>query len=216
MQDVFVVLGRALRLDDALFAQVTTMPLAVMADGIAIALMAGASVMLGHIAILTVNRVRRWRLLSSLLLSAVLLIVLRVVDIVVIWSIASMVLGKPVPLIPLLLVALLATGPQVFSFITAAPYFGMTFGRLLEAWGFLIVVEGIRVAFAVEIWWALGCAIAGWLVVQVLARIGKHPLNWVASRLWSLATGRPTMVTSSDILAGTPIIPVSHPRVDAR
>ena len=54
--------------------------------------------------------------------------------------------------------------------------------------------------------------LAGWLVMQLLSRLAQRPLTWMASRLWSLATGRPTMVTARDILAGTPITPVSRPK----
>ena len=48
--------------------------------------------------------------------------------------------------------------------------------------------------------------------MQLLSRLAQRPLTWMASRLWSLATGRPTMVTARDILAGTPITPVSRPK----
>ena len=40
----------------------------------------------------------------------------------------------------------------------------------------------------------------------------RNGINWVTSRLWTLATGRATMVTARDILAGTPITPVSQRR----
>ena len=36
-------------------------------------------------------------------------------------------------------------------------------------------------------------------------------LGWLGSRLWTLASGQPVLVTSRDILAGTPFIPVGAP-----
>lgn len=210
MVEVFSVLGQALGIKPGLFLKVDDDPWLMLWSALAIALLASASTLLGQIAVLTLNRVERWRLLSSLVLSMLILAGLKVIEMAVTWSVASLVLRRPVPLLPLFIVALLSTAPLVFNFVTATPFLGLFFGRLLEAWSYLIVLVGVSHAFDVRLTWSLGFTLAGWLVIQLLSRLGQRPLNWLASHLWTLATGRPTMVTSQDILAGTPIIPVSH------
>ena len=118
------------------------------------------------------------------------------------YPIAAVVAG-------LVVVALLSTAPLVFNFVTAMPHFGLAFGRVFEAWSYLLVLVGVSHAFGVSITWAFGFTLAGWLVIQVISRVGQRPFSWVSSHLWTLATGRATMVTSRDILSGTPLIPVS-------
>lgn len=210
MNEVLSVLGAALRLDPALFERIDGAPMTLLWAAAGVALIAGASTMLGHVAVFLLNHIGGWRLATSLAASTVTLILLYVVEISVTWGVASLVLQRPLPLLPLLIVALLATAPLSLSFITAMPHFGLAIGRLLQVWSYLIIVVGVSHAFRLSIPWALGFTLTGWLVMQVLSRLLQRPLNWVSSRLWTLATGRPTMVTSRDILAGMPIIPVSQ------
>lgn len=209
MIEMLRVMGRALRLDPALFSMVDDRPYALLVAALGIAILAAGSTMLGHVAVLSLNRVRGLRLLAALLLSTAVLAVLKVVEMSITWSVASLVLGRPVPLVPLVVVALLSTAPLVFNFVTAMPHFGLAFGRVFEAWSYLLVLVGVSHAFGVSITWAFGFTLAGWLVIQVISKVGQRPFSWVSSHLWTLATGRPTMVTSRDILSGTPLIPVS-------
>lgn len=211
MGEVWRTLAAALMLEPALFTRVDHAALTLLWPGLGVALLAAASTMLGHIAILLLNKIRGWRLLTSLLLSALALAVLHVVQAAITWAVASLVLG-PMPLMPLIIVGLISTAPLTLNFATALPHLGLLLGRVLEGWSFLILVFGVASAFETRFLWALGFTLAGWLVMQLLSRLAQRPLTWMASRLWSLATGRPTMVTARDILAGTPITPVSRPK----
>ena len=208
MAEVWLVLKRVLGLDPALFASVYTDPGALLVPALVIALVAAASTMLGHVAILKLNHIGGLRLLSALVLSAVVMAVLQVVEVAVTWVVASVVLREPLPLLPLLIVGLFSTAPLALNFLTAIPHFGLMLGRVWQAWSYLIVVVGVAHAFQLKFWGALGFTLAGWVAMQLLARLMHRPLNWVGSRIWTLATGRPTMVTAQDILSGAPIVPV--------
>jgi hypothetical protein len=208
MAEVWLVLKRVLGLDPALFASVYTDPGALLVPALVIALVAAASTMLGHVAILKLNHIGGLRLLSALVLSAVVMAVLQVVEVAVTWVVASVVLREPLPLLPLLIVGLFSTAPLALNFLTAIPHFGLMLGRVWQAWSYLIVVVGVAHAFQLKFWWALGFTLAGWVAMQLLARLMHRPLNWLGSRIWTLATGRPTMVTAQDILSGAPIVPV--------
>lgn len=205
MIEVFHALRAALGLEAGLYRDYS---LTTLWAALGVALLAAASTMLGHVAILLLNKISGLRLVTSLLLSALSLVLLYASQGAVTWAVATVALRRPLPLVPLIAVALLALAPLVFNFITALPHLGLGIGRLLQTWSFLVLWFGVAVTFKLSWPWALGFTIAGWLVMQLLSRLLHRPLNWLYSRLWTLATGRPTMVTSQDILSGMPIIPV--------
>lgn len=213
MLEILATLGAALRLDPAIFQQPDSLTWQTAAW---VALLAGLSSMLGHVAVLKINHIAGLRLVTSLLVNALLLVSLYVIQAAMIWCIGSLVLMRAMPLIPLIEVALLALAPHVFAFITAMPHIGLGIGRLLEVWSYLIIWVGTLHAFSLGRWSALAITIAGWLVMQILSRLLAEPLNWVVGRLWTLASGRPTFVRSRDILAGTPMVPVGQHKEPTR
>lgn len=216
MIEVWQALRSAVGLDPALFAAIAANPLGQLWPAFGVALLAAASTMLGHVAILLLNRISGWRLLTSLLLSAAALALLRSVQVLITWLVASLVLGRPLPVLPLLVVGLVSMAPQVFNFITALPHLGILIAKGLEVWSAVVLILGVAEVFNLHYLWAAAYCLAGWGAMQLLERIAARPVNWAASRLWSLATGSPTMVTAKDLLAGTPVTPVSAPAEVAR
>lgn len=202
MADVLAALLAALTLDQVGIAAADT------GDAVGVAALASLSTMLGHSAVLTLNRIRGLRLLSTLLLNAVVLSFLRILQAAITWTVAGTVLGHPVPLLDLVIIALLSLAPQVFGVVTAMPHAGLFVGRVLEGWQYLVLVVGVSATFSVTLATALGITLAGWVVMQLVSRLLRAPATWLGSKLWTLATGRPTMVTARDILAGTPLMPV--------
>ena len=209
MAEVWELLGEALRLYPNLFDGVDKTAAEMLEPALGVAALAGASTVLGHIAVLLVNRVHGIRLVVSMLLSIVMFGLLYVLQAVVTWTFGSIVTQRPLPLLPLIVVALTATAPLVFNFATILPHIGMLIGRGLQAWAFLVFVLGIMVAYGATFWAAFLFSLAGWLAIQVLSRVLQKPLGWAASRLWTLVTGTPTMLTADDILLGMPFVPVS-------
>lgn len=197
---------------DALVAALTLNKSGIAAAGtwaaVGVAVLASLSTMLGHSAVLLLNRIGGLRLLSTLALNAAVLSFLRIMQAGITWAVTSLVLGRPIPLLPLVLVALLSLAPQVFGVVTAVPHAGLFVGRVLEAWQYLVLVVGVSATFGVTLLTALGITLGGWTVMQMVSRLLRAPATWLGSKLWTLATGRPTMVTARDILAGTPLIPV--------
>lgn len=206
MLDVLRTLWAALGLDAEVFVGLGRTAIG---PAIGVAVLAGASTVLGHVAILMLNRIAGFRLVTSVLLSTLSLAVLYSSQAAITWVVATAALRRPLPLLPLILVALLALAPLVFNFVTALPHLGLGIGRLLQAWSYLIMWLGVGTTFGVGWQWSLGITIVGWVAMQLVSRLVDRPVNWAYSRLWTLATGRPVMVTSSDILAGMPIIPVT-------
>lgn len=185
MSEVVQALSAALRLDVAHFSQVSIV------TALWVALLAGLSTMLGHIAILLLNRIRGWRLITTMVLNFVSLAFLHVVQAAVIWAMVSAALLRPVALLPLILVGLLSLAPQVFAFLQAMPHFGLFLGRVLQGWSFLILWFGVGAVFGLGRWSALGLSLTGWVVMQLLSapaaatELAQRPVvehrDWAAS-----------------------------------
>lgn len=210
MGQVWSALGAALGLDAAALGAVGLWA------ALGVALLATASNMLGHVAILLLNRLTGLRLLTTLALNLLGIAALHTVQAAVTWGVAQLFGSRALPLLDLVTVALLSVAPLVFAFLTAIPHFGIGIGRLLGAWEYLIWWFGVAHVLGFGGWASLAVTAAGWLVMQVLSRLAHAPLNWAVSRLWTLATGRPTMITSRDVLSGMLVMPVVDRRREAR
>lgn len=177
-------------------------------SALGVALLAWFSIGVGHAYVLFLNRVSWLRSLVAASLGLTYLLLLRVLEAVVTWGVALLVTGGSLPVPTVVAVFLLAMAPQVFAALTFVPHFGLALGRLLEAWSFLVLFLLLAAAYDIPAWQALLVTASGWLLVQVLSRLLAAPVGWFGSWLWTLASGEPTLVTSRDILAGTPFVPV--------
>lgn len=173
-----------------------------------VALLAWVSTGIAHVGVLYLNRVRGLRALVAGAVGLVWVTVLRVVEALVTWGVASLVTGRILAPEAVVTVFLLALAPQVLNALTFVPHIGLTMGRLLQAWSFLVLFLLLAAAYDLPAWLALLVVASGWLVVQVLSRVLAAPLGWLGSRAWTLMVGHPVVLTSRDILAGTPFVPV--------
>lgn len=179
-----------------------------LAGAFGVALLAWVSTGIAHIGVLYLNQVRGVRAVIAGAIGLAWLTSLKVVEATITWGVAWLVTGRVLPVESVVTVFLLAMAPQVFNALTFVPHVGLTMGRLLEAWSFLVLLLLLAAAYGLPGWQALLVVASGWLVVQLLSRLLSAPLGWLGSRAWTLASGQPTLVTSRDILAGTPFIPV--------
>ena len=179
-----------------------------------VALLAWVSTGIAHIGVLYLNQVRGVRAVIAGVTGLAWMTILRVVEATITWGVAWLVTGRALPVESVVTVFLLAMAPQVFNALTFVPHLGLPMGRLLQAWSFLVLLLLLAAAYEMPGWQALLVAASGWLVVQLLSRLLSAPLSWLGSRAWTLASGQPTLVTSRDILAGTPFIPVAAFRED--
>lgn len=174
-----------------------------------VAVLAWVSIALGHGGVLLINRVRGVRMVVAGLLGLVVFCVLRIVEALVTWAVATLATGRVIPAEDMVVLFLLAMAPHVFAAITFLPHLGLFLARALEAWSFIVIFLLLAGLYDIGVWYALVITASGWVVMHLLSRALAAPAGWVASRLWSLASGQPVMVTSRDILAGTPFIPVN-------
>lgn len=174
---------------------------------IGVALFAGLSVVLGQIAVFRINRVHGWQLALGVAIGSTADAALRVLIGVLLGLLSWSVDRDGTGATSLVLGYLFATAPQLLGFLAAIPYIGLAISRLLEGWSMLALAVMVTTATA-NPWLALLVSAVAWGLGQLLSRLLAHPLSTAASWLWTQISGKPTITTTNDILAGAPLIPL--------
>jgi hypothetical protein len=199
---VFEVIGRALRLDPALLRAAEALP---PAQGdwvvVTVALLAGASQLLGQSVTLLANRVSPGRFTISLLLNGIIFALGLLIWATTIWLVAGWLFAVPQSLNVVLRMVALGSAPWVFGFLVLIPYMGTFIGRVLAVWSFLITLGAIRFAFQVELWAALVAVGAGWLLMMLLSLTIGRPVVLLRNWLWQRIVGTRLDVSLHEILA---------------
>lgn len=201
---VLNAISRALALDPSLLAKASHPGFLPVAGGVA--LLAGASTMLGHSVVLFLNRVRGLRFVLALLGAGLWTVFFFLVQGALVGVVGHLALGRGPDWLTLFAVVMLSAAPLCFNFLILIPYSGLFIGRLLQMWSFFILVVAISPLFKVSLWGSLLITSAGWLIRHLLAQLAAGPVSWVSARGWRVLTGRPTLITPRDVLAGSPFV----------
>ncbi len=175
-----------------------------------VAMLAGASTLLGDSAVLFFNRVRGIRFVVSLLLNGLGMVGLYVVQAVVLVFVGDAIVGHG-PVAPFVIRGmLLSTAPMVFGVLALIPYFGPAIARLLQAWSVVALWVIVQVLYGTGLWPALLATLVAWGSMQVISWALAKPLGILGARIWRLVTGSPIMLTGRDLLSGHPFVPVEY------
>jgi len=180
------------------------------AIAIAVAVIAGASTLLGDSVILFFNRLRGWRFALTLVLNGVSMAVLYLVQAAVVYLVGPLITGFQPGLAQVVTGVLLATAPLVFGVFVLVPYFGPAIAATLQVWGMVALWVIIDVVFRTDHWTALLITGIAWVSMQVLSRAFAAPIAWFGDRIWRLISGQPSMITGSDLLSGHLFMPLEH------
>jgi hypothetical protein len=173
-----------------------------------VAALAGVSTLLGDSVVLFLNRVRGWRFLVTLLLNGAAMVLLYVLQALMIAVIGPLVVGHTPGLVSILRGVMLATAPMVFGFLGLIPYAGPAITRLLQAWGVLTLWIVVAVVFQADFFASLLITLIGWGAMQLLSWGLSRPVSWVGDRIWRVVTGKPSLMSGTDILSGQMFMPL--------
>ena len=193
------VIWLALQLDEQLAETVARQPSALPLTA-GVAMVAGASTLLGQSAMLFVNRVRPWRFVASLVLNGVLYTLSLLVWGATIWLMGTALTGHDVTLGAALRVVCLSAAPLVFGFLVLIPYLGLAVDRVLHVWSLLITVVLVQHGFGLDLLPAVACTGLGWLLVLVLRSTVGRPIVALRNRLRHRIAGSPLDARVQDIL----------------
>ncbi len=204
--EVVRVLGLALSLDADAAARLSTAPPVGAAWGIlAIAV---ASIGIGHLGVLVLNRISGGYIAGVFALGIVVMAAARVLSAIGLWGIAHLLADAPVRLGTIVWLVVIALAPQVFGAFTVLPHAGLFLGRALQAWELLILFVGVQVLYDVPRGRAALIVGLAFAASQIVFRLLAAPGQALLSTVWTRASGRPMFVTARDLLSGTPVIPV--------
>ncbi|MGC4153431.1 MAG: hypothetical protein QM628_10155 [Propionicimonas sp.] len=175
---------------------------------VTIAVLAGASTLLGNSVVLFLNRVRGVRFALSLLFNGLGFVALYAVQALIIAVVGYLVTGQRLDVGMSTWAVLLATAPLVFGFFELIPYLGPGIARVLQAWGLIALWVIVEVLYQVDHWTALLVVAIGWGAMQLVSWLLSRPMAALGRVVWRLTTGLPTMVTARDLLAGHMFTPV--------
>jgi hypothetical protein len=175
---------------------------------ITIAMLAGASTLIGNSVVLFLNRITGWRFAASLVINGVSMVALFAAQAAVIALVGYLVTGDRLTLGTAARAVMLATAPLLFGFLELAPYAGPGIARVLQVWSLLALWVIVGVVYQVGYWPALLITGLGWGVMQGLSWLLAKPLTALGNRVWLLLSGSPTLLTAQDLLSGHQFMPV--------
>lgn len=94
----------------------------------------------------------------------------------------------------------LSTAPLIFGFFILIPWMGPFIGRVLNVWGFLILVTVVQHGFQVGLIGALVCVGLGWLAMMLLNNLVGRPIVAVRNKIWQKVAGSSLDASAQDLL----------------
>jgi len=181
---VWDVISGALRLNDDTFVSFIQSP-RVFTQSIIILVLVGTSWMLGHCAVLFLNRVPRGRFLVTAAGLAGSFVLGALIWVTSTWLVTTLFPGnRNVPLRAVLPITAFAYAPLVLSVLTIIPYVGSGVEALLNTWSLLTLVLAVKVSFEIGVLEALVCALLGWGLTRLLPRLAGGRLNVIFNNAW--------------------------------
>lgn len=188
IEHLWDLIRAAIALDPAAYELLQRLPQGTQA-ALLIVLLAGLSQTLGQGIVLFVNQVKPLRFVLSVLLSAVLFAFSYFFWSLSTWLVCDWLLPERVPFYAIYRTLALAFAPQLFGFLIALPYAGVTIGIVISIWTLLSSIRGLGVALGLAIWPAFWCAALGWVVFQILQRTIGRPVTAIGRWLTNQAAG---------------------------
>lgn len=173
-----------------------------------IALLAGASTLLGNSVVLFLNRIRGWRFAASLAINSISMLALLLTQAVIVALLGWLIVGQRITFTTAATAVMLSTAPLIFGFAELAPYLGPGIARVLQVWSLLALIGIVGEVYQIGYWLAVLVAGLGWLVMQGLSWLLAKPLTALGNAVWRMLSGNPTLLTGRDLLAGHQFLPV--------
>lgn len=169
-----------------------------------ILVLAVAGILSGQTVVLAINRVRRFRLLLTLLSSLVAHGLTYVTVGAGLW-IMGHVVGTPPAFDDVVQSVFVASAPYIFGILVSLPYSGPAVQRVLQLWSFAILWALVMHQFGTERWTSLLITSVGMLGGLLVSHVLGTPLAWVRDRVWLFLTGERAMLDSQEIMDSFPL-----------
>ncbi|MEO1067703.1 MAG: peptidase [Cyanobacteria bacterium J06638_6] len=168
---------------------------------ITVVLLAGFSQAIGQSIVLFVNRIKPLRFFLSLGVAGFIFAATFVFWVISSWLIVAFIFGVKFQVGYVAIALALCYAPQLFAFLVALPYFGVSISVLLSIWTLLTITVGLEATTNLTTWQVLASVGLGWLVLQLGARTIGRPLNGLGRWLMTTAAGQQLITQSTELEA---------------
>lgn len=175
------------------------------ATGIAVAAVAGVSLMVGRSVVLAINRVRGPGLVYALVFSMLTSALYFVAQGLIVWGLGQILLDTDVPATAMARVVLLSSAPLWFGFLTAVPLLGSVFDKALSLWSLLALWRITSDAYATSGWLSGGIALAAFGLTALLSSLLRPLVARARDTFWRRSTGRSLHASAAFLLAAADI-----------
>lgn len=166
-----------------------------------VAMLAGASLLLGQSIILFLNHVSPRRFVISLVVNGIIFAIEFMIWAASIWLVGLFLFEVTPSLGTVLRLVALGSAPFVFGFLVLIPYLGTFFARALYVWSFLIILVIVQSTFEVRLVSALLCVGLGWLLMLLMSSTVGKPIVALRRWLWRRVVGPTRYDNAQDMLA---------------
>lgn len=171
---------------------------------VGIAVVAGMSMLVGQSLLLAINRVGRRRGVLTMVTSGLGTVFIAVVEAVMVWAVANLLLEDAPGIGELLPIVLIAFAPQWLGFLVLLPFTGTGIARMLQVWHLLALWVMLTPVLGTGRPAALLVAAAAWLVTELIDVLVEHSPLRLRERLFRLVSGSAGR-TWRDVMASAPM-----------
>ncbi|MEL7491416.1 MAG: hypothetical protein AAGJ73_11920 [Pseudomonadota bacterium] len=169
-----------------------------------IAFLSGISEMIGQSVILVINRVPLYRFLASLVFTGVVYLVASItwaLSVVMIAPLFGAGIVSAIGYAGLFTVIAMSFAPRLLGVLAIAPYFGVAFSYLLDAWVLACVIFGLHAASDLPFEAAAICGALGWTTSFVIRALTGRILRGPLTALRRVVSGSLLERTPQQLLA---------------
>lgn len=171
---------------------------------VGIAVVAGVSIMIGQSLVLALNHVGFRRGALTLIASGLGMVLVGLVEALMVWLAARIVLAAAPGVGALLPGVLIAFAPYWLGFLVLLPYTGPIIARGLKVWHLLALWTLLTAVLATDRGTALLIAAAAWLSTAAVNLLVEHSPLRLRQRVFRLVSGSKGL-TERDLMASAPM-----------
>jgi hypothetical protein len=190
---VYHIIIGIVKLDSAMYQAVVAHPNAA-SLALAVLLVVGLSISIGHSVVLFVNRVERRRFFLSFTLTAITFMLGVFLLTFSIWLTVVVLFDATAVFDEVLIVVGLSFAPFIFGIFIIIPYLGHILEYALRVWALMAAWIGVFTIFDTSLFAALFSGVLGWLLFEIISNIAL--LQTVEQWFWRKATGKSGFVES--------------------
>jgi len=192
---VYQIITGVLRFDSAVYEAVFAHPEAEQL-ALAVLLVVGVSISIGHSAVLFVNRVERKRFILSFAMTALTFVLGVFMLTFSIWLMVIILFDANTLFAEALIVISLSFAPFIFGLFIIIPYLGHILEYALRIWSLLAALIGVFTIFDISIFAALVSGVIGWMLFEIVSNIAV--LQTLEQWFWRKGTGQAVYVESQE------------------